>query len=63
MKKIKKCPHCGAYAKLRRIGQGYAVKCTECGATGRKEYPQDWHPSPCTAQSAAIEAWNARVKT
>lgn len=62
MKKIKHCPFCGGYAKIRKIGQGYAVKCSSCGATGRKEYKKEWHASPCIAQNMAIEAWNMRTQ-
>lgn len=60
MPKIKKCPFCGGSAKLRKIGQGYAVKCTKCGATGRKEYPEAGVMTICMTQSLAIVNWNTR---
>lgn len=61
MKKIDLCPFCGGYAKLRKFGPaGYAVRCNQCGATGRIEYKKPWHASPSVTQNLAIGDWNKR---
>ena len=60
MKKIKKCPFCGGYAKLKIIGSGYAVKCNECGATSRTVY-KNAGVTPAMVQNMAIDLWNERA--
>lgn len=62
MKKIKPCPFCGGYAKLRKFGQAYAVKCGQCGAQGRWEYREKHHTTPCITQNLAIDDWNMRYR-
>lgn len=62
MKKIKHCPFCGGYGKIRKLGNGYAVRCSGCGATGQRVVKKEWHDSPCITQNLAIDAWNVRVE-
>lgn len=59
MKKIKTCPVCGGYAKLRKIGHvSYGVVCSACGKIGPREYLDENH-TLCETQNIAINNWNA----
>ena len=61
MNKLKPCPFCGGYAKLRKEGEGYYVGCDNCGIRIRKMYLNN-EVSPAMVQNAVIELWNKRVK-
>ena len=60
MKKIKLCPFCAGYAKIRKDDNAYFVKCNDCGASGRKIY-RNGGVSPCVVQNFVIDEWNRRV--
>ncbi len=61
MKKIDRCPFCGGYAKVRKNGNAYAVRCNDCGASSREIY-RNGGVSPCVVQNMVIDAWNRRVR-
>ena len=57
---LKSCPFCAdGKPTVRRIGEGYAVKCT-CGARGPWEPIREWHGNKFIAQGKAVAAWNRR---
>lgn len=61
MNKLKPCPLCGGYAKVRKYGTAYAVQCNDCGVTTRKIY-RNGGVSPCVVQNMVIDLWNRRTK-
>ena len=60
MKKIKRCPFCGGYAKIHKLENAYFVKCNDCGAMSRKIY-RNGGVSPAQVQNMVIDWWNKRV--
>jgi len=59
-KTIKQCPFCNGTARVRKIGNGYAVMCSSCGARGRRVIIKEWHDHKFIAQGQAVNAWNER---
>jgi transcription elongation factor Elf1 len=61
VKKIDRCPCCGGYAKVRRVGNAYTVRCGDCGMMSRSIY-RNGGVSPAQMQNMVIDAWNRRVR-
>ena len=58
MKRIKCCPFCGGYAKLRKVGVvSYVVVCNDCGCKGKQVWLDENH-TLCEIQNMAIDDWN-----
>lgn len=60
MEKIKRCPICGGYAKIRAGAGWYVVRCDGCGTETRKFY-KNGGVTPAMVQNAAIAQWNQRL--
>lgn len=61
MKKIDQCPSCGGYAKIRKFGNAYAVRCNDCGMMSGKIY-RNSGVSPAVVQNMVIDNWNRRTE-
>jgi uncharacterized Zn finger protein len=61
MKKIDRCPHCSGCAKIRKNGNAYVVRCTDCGASTKPVY-RNGGVSPAVVQNFTITLWNLRAE-
>ena len=57
---LKPCPFCGGKARIRKVGEGYRVVCSECGSSGMRVTIKEWHSTKYIAQGQAKDAWNER---
>lgn len=63
MKRIKRCPICSGFAKLRKVGgASYVVVCSVCGASGERVWLDENH-TLCEIQNIAIAEWNGGAES